>query len=80
MNVKTNPDGSVQYEWVKMAVSSKNANYYNDSPGYQLLGKSDANNLYAFRRAIFTDEPIPHHLDRCTEYEITKLERKVNVR
>lgn len=76
MNVKMTTDGAVEYEWVKMGVSDKGSSFYLNSPGYHLLSKDSSNKIFAFKRPIYLDEPLPHHLERCTELESNKLENK----
>lgn len=75
MNVKMTTDGAVEYEWVKTAISYKSSAFYTNSPGYKLLGKNDTNSIFAFKRPIYIDEPVPHHLEKCTGFEVNKLEK-----
>lgn len=64
------------YEWVKMLVNdSKRQTFYNESPGYKTLAKSTGGTLFAFKRIVGL-EPLPHHLELCNEFEVSKLETK----
>ena len=79
MNELSNLDEIMHYEWVKMAVPNKKPEFYNASPGYKLIGKNDVSNLYAFKRPVSDDEPLPYHLEKCTEFESNKLEKLTNI-
>ncbi len=69
----TNPT-SEPFEWVKKTVQGKEVQYYLDSPGYKLVKKGGNGAVFAFRRATSVG-PIEHHLEKCTPYEIQKLEQ-----
>lgn len=67
------------YEWVKMLVNdSKKQAFYNESPGYKSLAKTSGGTLFAFKR-IVGFEPLPHHLELCNEFEVSKLEKTSDV-
>jgi len=63
------------FEWVKLSVGNKRAQFYAESPGYTIVDNTDTGAVYAFKRIVGI-EPTPHHLEKCTDYEIQKLERK----
>lgn len=79
MKAILNSDGSVQVQWVKMLVTNKKQQeFYTASTGYKPLSQIHNGTLFAFRRAIDSDNPLPNHLELCTEFEIKKLEDKYN--
>lgn len=71
-----NQDGTAAYQWVKQAVNKRDDSYYAGSPGYHMIKKSSTGAIYAFRRPIDLENPLPHHLEVCTLYEIQKLDSK----
>lgn len=76
MNIVTNADGDVLYQWVKMSVPSKKSAFYSDSPGYKMLYKNDrGDGVYGFKRAIDSSNPLPSFVELCNEEEVNKLEK-----
>lgn len=77
MKAVINSEGAALYVWVKKSVPAKKTGFFNDSPGYQMLYTNDKGDaVFAFKRLLDQEEPIPHHLEKCTESEITKLEKR----
>jgi len=77
MKAIINKDGSIQVQWVKMlATTKKDIELYSASPGYYALSKINNGTLFAFRRPLDADSPLPNHIEVCNEYEIKKLEEK----
>lgn len=74
----TNKDNSVQFHWVKMLVNGKKQQWYADSPGYRPISKTGSGTVFGFRRVLDQNEPLPHHLELCNEYEIKKLNGNSN--
>ncbi len=63
------------YEWVKMGVPAKKQSYYDGIPAYIPIAQNASMRIYAFRRVI-DNEPLPYHLEKCTDYEVEKLEKR----
>jgi hypothetical protein len=74
MKPSMNKNGNAEYQWVKIAVARKMESYYYDSPGYKLIKKATNGSVYAFKRPIDSDKPMPPHLELCNVYEVQRLE------
>lgn len=75
MKVLVNQNGDVLFSWVKKRVDNKESGYYAGSDGYKELYKSESGKIFGFRRILDKEEPIPEHLELCTDEEIVKLEK-----
>jgi len=81
MNNALAESGDVKWEWVKLMVGgrgTKNAMWFNGSPGYHEIARNGDNVIFAFKRPLDDDNPLPHSLEKCTEFEVSKLNKKEN--
>ena len=79
-NISIMNNGSVEYKWVKKIIPRKDFSHYDATPAYHTLNQSDNGKVVAFKYLIETDNPLPNHLDYCNEFEIRKLEQKLDER
>ncbi len=66
-------------QWVKILVKTKGdmgwEKYHSRTGNFKKLDGNDQYTLVAFRRPIYKDEPLPHHIEECNTYEIEKLNK-----
>jgi len=78
MKYTTNSEGDVLWDWVKIMAGGKgntSAAWYKDSPGYYEIAKNGDNTIFAFKRPIDPENPLPHSLQKCNDFEINKLNK-----
>ena len=74
MDPQLNAEGEVKNLWVKKLTSSREWDgHYAKNAAYKLLEKTKNGVLVAFRHPLYNNQPLPHHLEACSDYEIKKL-------